>query len=139
MGNGMNDAKVFDEEGAPRGIGNQVSAEFNLLYRWHSAISDRDDKWTQNFYRELFPGKEPCKVGLNDLMMGLGYWESGLDPDPLKRPFANLKRQADGSYRDGDLVKILTESIEDPAGKISLSDIVLKEKLTLDDRFIRCE
>jgi hypothetical protein len=126
MGDGMNNAKVFNEEGAPRGIGNQVSAEFNLLYRWHSAISDRDDKWTQDFYRELFPGKEPSGVGLTELMRGLGHWEHGLDPDPVKWPFAKLERQANGSYRDGDIVKILTESIEDPAGKTSLCDILLK-------------
>jgi linoleate 10R-lipoxygenase len=120
MGDGMNHVKVFTEDGAPRGIGNQVSAEFNLLYRWHSAISDRDDKWTQDFYRELFPGKEPSAVGLTELMKGLGYWEHGLNADPLKRPFAKLERQANGSYRDEDIVKILTESIEDPAGKTPL-------------------
>ena len=129
MGDGMNHVKVYMEDGVPRGIGNQVSAEFNLLYRWHSAISDRDDKWTQEFYRELFPGKEPSAVGLSELMMGLGHWEQGLDSDPLKRPFAKLKRQANGSYRDEDVVKILTESIEDPAGKVFRGGM-LGEKLT---------
>lgn len=36
--------------------------------------------------------------------------------EPLERPFAALKRQADGSFNDDDLVKILTTSIEDVAG-----------------------
>jgi hypothetical protein len=126
MGDGKNHAKVFNQDGTPRGIGNQVSAEFNLLYRFHPAISERDDKWTQDFYRELFPGKEPCEVGVTELMKGLGRLEHGLDPDPVKRPFAKLERQANGSYRDADLVKILTESIEDPAGETSLRDILLK-------------
>jgi hypothetical protein len=139
MGDGMNNVKVFNEEGAPRGIGNQVSAEFNLLYRWHSAISDRDDKWTQDFYRELFPGKEPSEVGLTELMRGLGGWERGLDPDPLKRPFAKLERQANGSYRDADIVKILTESIEDPAGKTRLRHILLRTRDLLDYRLIWCK
>ncbi len=26
--------------------GNQVSAEYNLVYRWHAAVSERDDDWT---------------------------------------------------------------------------------------------
>ncbi|KAI9777325.1 MAG: hypothetical protein M1839_008933 [Geoglossum umbratile] len=123
MGDGMNHVKVFTEDGAPRGIGNQVSTEFNLLYRWHSAISDRDDKWTQDFYRELFPGQEPSAVCLTDLMKGLGRWEHGLDADPLKRPFAKLERQANGSYRDEDVVKILTASIEDPAGSFGANNV----------------
>jgi len=25
---------VFDSEGTPKGLGNQVSAEFNFVYRW---------------------------------------------------------------------------------------------------------
>src|SRR5437763_1690872 len=110
MGDDTNHAKASGEDGAPRYIGNQVSVEFNLLYRWHSAISDRDDKWTQEFYKELFPGREPSEVGTRELMMKLGSMEAGLDADPLKRPFGRLQRQADGSYRDEDLVKILTES-----------------------------
>ncbi|KAI9860958.1 MAG: hypothetical protein M1813_005637 [Trichoglossum hirsutum] len=123
MGDGMNNAKVFDDEGAPRGIGNQVSAEFNLLYRFHPAISERDDKWTQDFYRELFPGREPSEVGIPELLKGLGRLERGLDPDPAKRPFAKLERQANGSFRDADLVKILTESIEDPAGAFGANNV----------------
>jgi linoleate 10R-lipoxygenase len=30
--------KNFSSDGTPRGIGNQVSAEFSLAYRWHSCI-----------------------------------------------------------------------------------------------------
>ena len=33
-----------DKTGIQRGIGNQVSVEFNLLYRFHSPISQRDRK-----------------------------------------------------------------------------------------------
>src|SRR5271170_5809049 len=29
------------------GVGNQGSAEFNLVYRWHSAIGKKDEKWTE--------------------------------------------------------------------------------------------
>ena len=107
--------KVFGQEGAPRGTGNQVSAEFNLAYRWHSCISEKDDKWTQNLYKELF-GKDAHEVSLPELLKGLGQWEHSLDKDPQKRPFAHLERQSDGTYKDDDLVKIMIEAIEDTAG-----------------------
>lgn len=29
-----NFSNVFDPDGTPRGLGNQVSAEFNFVYRW---------------------------------------------------------------------------------------------------------
>lgn len=106
---------VFGQEGVPRGTGNQVSAEFNLAYRWHSCISEKDDVWTQNLYKELF-GKDAHEVSLPELLKGLGHWEHNLDKDPQKRPFAQLKRQPDGKFNDDDLVNIMTEAIEDTAG-----------------------
>ena len=108
--------KVFGKDGTPRGIGNQVSAEFNLVYRWHSATSKRDEEWTENAYREIF-GKDAGDVSMQELLSGLGKWEHDLvSKNPLDRPFAHLKRGADQRYNDDDLVKIMTESIEDTAG-----------------------
>lgn len=101
--------------GTPRGVGNQVSAEFNLAYRWHSCISDNDDKWTQELYKKLF-GKEAEDVTLQELLQGLGKWEHSLPKDPQQRPFADLQRDADGKFSDDALVDILTRSIEDTAG-----------------------
>lgn len=114
--------KIFTADGTPRGIGNQVSAEFNLVYRWHSCISDRDDKWTQNLYRELF-GKESHEVSMMELLMGLSKWEHSLPKDPHKRDFAHLQRGADGKFSDDDLVKIITESIEDTAGSFGANNV----------------
>lgn len=39
-------------EWVPRGEGNAVSLEFNLLYRWHAALSRQDTKWTENMFKE---------------------------------------------------------------------------------------
>ena len=112
--------KKFGHDGTPSGVGNQVSAEFNLAYRWHSCISDRDDKWTRNLYKDLF-GKEAEDVNLSELLQGLGKWEAGLSQDPQKRPFAGLKRDAEGKLPDDELVELLTSSVEDVAGTQSLS------------------
>lgn len=107
---------LFDKNNTPRGIGNQVSAEFNLVYRWHSAISDRDDKWTQALFKQLF-GKEASEISTPELLMGLKKWEETMPKDPVERNFNNLKRDDKGKFNDDDLVEIMTSSIEDVAGR----------------------
>lgn len=37
----------------PRGVGNAVSVEFNMLYRWHSAISAKDEQWLEMTIRRF--------------------------------------------------------------------------------------
>ncbi|EGX44212.1 hypothetical protein AOL_s00210g1 [Orbilia oligospora ATCC 24927] len=44
--------KKAGKEGLPRGIGNQVSVEFNLLYRFHCAIGQDDEVWMNNLIRK---------------------------------------------------------------------------------------
>ena len=110
---------VYANDGTPKGVGNQVSLEFNLLYRWHAAISDRDDKWTQGFAKKVFPGKDMSKISVIEFKMGLGTWAQSLDPDPGKRDFdlGEIKRdKKTGLFDDAALVKVLVESIEDCAG-----------------------
>lgn len=108
--------KTFDGEGVPRGVGNQVSCEFNLLYRFHSAISKRDNEWTKEFYARILPGVDPLTVSMPMLLQGINKFEQSIDADPSKRVFGGLARTNDGTFDDADLVKILKESIEDPAG-----------------------
>lgn len=48
---------AFDSEGLPQGVGNQVSAEFNMIYRWHAAISDHDETWANELATKVFGGK----------------------------------------------------------------------------------
>ena len=40
---------VGSKDTISRGYGNQVTTEFNLLYRFHSPLSRRDDGWTRRF------------------------------------------------------------------------------------------
>ncbi|TVY82279.1 Psi-producing oxygenase A [Lachnellula suecica] len=108
---------------AAEGTGNQVSAEFNLIYRWHSAVSERDDKWTQGVYADMFPGKSAEEVTLPELLGALREMEMKLPEDPLKRPFAKLERKADGSLDDDALVEILQASVEDVAGSFGANKV----------------
>jgi hypothetical protein len=98
------------------GVGNQVSAEFNLVYRWHSTVSDRDEKWTQAKWEELFgKGRDPKTVDKYEFLKRMGKVYKDTDPDPLKREFAGLKRNSDGTLPDQALVDELVSSVDDCA------------------------
>jgi linoleate 10R-lipoxygenase len=99
----------------PSGLGNQCSVEFNLAYRWHSAISANDEKWTEQVYQDLM-GKPAEEVSVEELLGGLMKYGRSLEKDPSKRTFAGLQRQADGTFKDEELVEILTNAVEDVAG-----------------------
>ncbi len=113
--------EVAAEGGLPpleRGVGNQVSAEFNLLYRFHSAVSRRDDKWSALFFKGLFGDKKPEDVSLGEFVVGVLAHENRMPKEPSERVFGGLTRDPNtGLFDDGALVQILKESIEDPAGK----------------------
>ncbi|TVY84743.1 Psi-producing oxygenase A [Lachnellula suecica] len=109
----------FGQDGVPRGVGGQVSAEFNLLYRFHPAISQRDEKWIDDlFTKEIFPdiGKPLDQLDLVEFLQGVAKFESSVPVDPSKREFGGMKRGPNGRFKDGDLVASLKASIEDPAG-----------------------
>lgn len=98
----------------PSGLGNQCSVEFNLAYRWHSTISQGDEKWIDQLYLDLM-GKPADQVTMPELFAGMQKVVKGLDADPGKRTFAHLKRKDDGKYNDEELVNILKNATEDVA------------------------
>ncbi|KAK4169880.1 heme peroxidase [Cladorrhinum sp. PSN259] len=111
--------QMFDDQGTPRGVGNQVSVEFNLLYRFHSMISKKDENWTNNFFLQLLPGRTQAdleKITWRELAEAIGKYESEIPPDPSARVFGGIERdKATGKFKDEDLVRILKESMDDPA------------------------
>ncbi|KAH6616000.1 heme peroxidase [Chaetomium sp. MPI-SDFR-AT-0129] len=109
-------------QGAERGTGNVVSAEFNLCYRWHSCISAKDDKWIEDFYHELF-GKPGSELTTHDLIMGFAKYDGLIPEDPLERPFNKFKRGPDGKFNDDDLVNCMNDSVEDVAGSFGARNV----------------
>lgn len=107
----------------PEGVGNHVSAEFNLIYRWHSTISLKDEQWTIAEMKRLLKGKEPGTATMDDILRALGEWQADLPGQPEARTFENLTRLPDGTFPDDEMVKILTESIEDVAGSYGASRV----------------
>ncbi|KAG0665214.1 hypothetical protein C6P46_000313 [Rhodotorula mucilaginosa] len=91
----------------PRGTGNHVSAEFNILYRWHMAISAQDTEWLEG---EMTP---------DDLRAVWDGMNKELGDDPRKFTFGGFKRtgkDGTGPFRDQDIIATLTNATEWVAG-----------------------
>lgn len=64
--------RTVEHDVAPRGEGNVVSVEFNLMYRWHATLSAPDTAWAENEFQGLFPGKDLATLTKEDLKKALG-------------------------------------------------------------------
>lgn len=103
-------------DGPAMGVGNQVSAEFNLVYRWHSTVSIKDEKWTQNAFAEIFGDRKPDDIPMTEFLTELGKIEMKFQSQtPLERQFGEFKRKPDGYYDDEQLVESITSSCDDCA------------------------
>lgn len=114
---------IFNMEGTPVGIGNQVSAEFNLIYRWHCSVSEKDEKWMNDFMGELFPGRDPETLTTDELKAGLKRFGHSLPTDPGKWEFGGMKRDETGKFDDTELATIIQEATEDVAGAFGPKNI----------------
>ncbi|KAK6544846.1 hypothetical protein TWF694_001527 [Orbilia ellipsospora] len=115
--------KSFHENGISRGIGNQISVEFNFVHRWHSCISKRDEMWYEEMYAALFPGQDIRNLDSQTLAAGLAKMEGAIADEPSARSFHGMSRDAEGALPDDDLVEILADSIEDTAGTFGPNNI----------------
>lgn len=108
--------------GSESGVGNAVSAEFNLCYRWHSCISEMDDKWIQDFYVQLL-GEDYGEMNLQTLIGAMKKFEASMPQDPAQRTFGGFTRGPDGSFSDDDLVNCLATAIEQPGGAFGARNV----------------
>ena len=114
---------LFGGKKVPEGTGNSCSAEFSLVYRWHSCVSQRDEAWTDKLLEEVNKVQVPVQ-GPAALRAKAVQWAENLkNQSPQNRPFENLKRQADGSYADDELCKIWVESVDDKAGAFGAAHV----------------
>lgn len=123
---------IFDEHGVPSGIGNQVSVEFNLVYRWHSTISERDATWVEDLYHDIF-GTNDITPYLRDraqFYKKVGPWFAEIKAKkPEEREHRDFRRRKDGRFNDEDLVNILAESTRDVAGAYGSKNVPLVMRL----------
>ncbi|EJU01027.1 linoleate diol synthase [Dacryopinax primogenitus] len=105
-----------DHEIAPLGEGNQISAEFNLLYRWHASTSAPDKEWIDDTFKTILQGKPYNQVTVEDFTTAAGKFMRPNDPDPKKWEFGGLKRDpVTLRFDDAALAKILKDATEAPA------------------------
>lgn len=117
----------------PRGVGNEVSREFNLLYRFHSIQSENESIWVTKLIEGVFEGQDVPNLTPEQFFVGLITWMQKIPNEPLKRTVNHLVRNADGSYNDADLVAILQGAIDDPAGMYTVEERACLISLTLGE------
>jgi hypothetical protein len=114
------------KDGPPMATGNQVSAEFNLVYRWHASISTRDEKWTEALSAQMWAGATSMsEVPQYEIMKTLKKTEEHLQSlEPNERPFPALESETmtritegpyKGNFKDDEIAEFLTSGIEDCA------------------------
>ncbi|KAL6853115.1 hypothetical protein ACO1O0_007668 [Amphichorda felina] len=113
---------VGTKQGSEAGVGNVVSAEFNLCYRWHSCISEMDDKWIQDFYTELL-GEDYGTMDMRALITALKKFEATIPEDPAERTFNGFQRGPDGRFDDDELMDALATAIEQPGGAFGARNV----------------
>lgn len=106
--------REIDHEVSPRGQGNVVSVEFNLLYRWHSAVSQPDVEWTENLFAKSMKGVDMKTVSVKDFAANV---QQAMKPgaDFREWTFGGLER-TNGRFADSDLARILHNATAAPAG-----------------------
>ncbi|KIL62783.1 hypothetical protein M378DRAFT_12576 [Amanita muscaria Koide BX008] len=104
----------------PRGEGNVVSIEFNLLYTWHATLSTQNTDWLIEHFTKVL-GVDPRELTPENFRNAA----SKLRPKgaPREWEFAGLKRTPSGSFKDEDLAKILHDAIEWRAGAYGARNI----------------
>lgn len=119
----MDNYDPFSPEGTPKGIGNQVSMEFNLIYRWHATISSKNEAWCNDFFEKILEGKDPATTNQADMFAAMKRWAHSLPKDPADWTFGGLKRNDQGEFNDADLVDILSSTTDDVAAAFGARNV----------------
>ncbi|SJX64637.1 putative dioxygenase Ssp1 [Sporisorium reilianum f. sp. reilianum] len=99
-----------------RGIGNSVAAEFSVLYRWHAAVSQNDEKWMNEFLEAQFPGKSPDEVSPMEFVAAAAALKHDfLDTDPGEWNLHNWERDAQGKFDDALIAQVVKDAVSDVA------------------------
>ncbi|EIM21655.1 heme peroxidase [Wallemia mellicola CBS 633.66] len=99
------------------GTGGAVSIEFNVLYRWHSVLSKSDTEWTENFFKKMFGDDVDFdKITPREFGQKAYGLIQASGNEPSERNIPGLSRQENGTFKNEDLVGVLKQAIDEPAG-----------------------
>ena len=133
--------KNGQKDAITRGIGNQVTTEFNLLYRFHCAISQRDEDYTEKFMQKSIgrafpPGWDPKTLTVPEFMQ-VAAATSGQPHEPWETEFGLPRVENDneraqlpedekdlifgrntitGLFDDNQMIKELKKAMDTPIG-----------------------
>ena len=83
---------------SPRGEGNVVSVEFNLMYRWHSTLSEPDTAWIQQKFQSMIGGRDFSQVRVSLVsLVGFPSEHLQLNREELKTLYHAAKPPSDVS------------------------------------------
>jgi hypothetical protein len=106
---------ITGPNGFAKATGNQVSVEFNLIYRWHSTISPKGERWLNDHMSMICQGAKAEDLTPEQVRSAMQRYAATIPADPGLRTFDRLQRNAEGYFEDAELVRILTEAGEDTA------------------------
>ncbi|ELU37245.1 linoleate diol synthase [Rhizoctonia solani AG-1 IA] len=104
--NPFQDIVQSERNHVPRGEGNSVSVEFNLLYHWHSTTSAIDEQWTEGVFRKIFGDKPFEQITPGEFAKASALVASA-EPDKAKWEFGGMKRGSDGRFNDAELAQTI--------------------------------
>ncbi|KAH9821492.1 heme peroxidase [Melampsora americana] len=123
----------------PKATGNSVSVEFNVLYRWHSAISWSQTQWMEDKFSKALPSRNWDEMTGADLAKASALLRKELNAEEGSDPkFWKLSKYEthvpdegppeltsegvyerdpnSGKFRDEDIARILKDSTNEVAG-----------------------
>ncbi|KAG7089000.1 hypothetical protein E1B28_012947 [Marasmius oreades] len=113
--NPLVEMRQVNHELAPRGEGNAVSIEFNLLYRWHATLSREDEGWTEAMLQKYL-GQDADLSTVTPTQFYVAAVKALQYPDdPREWTFNGLER-VDGRFKDEDLANLILNATERRAG-----------------------
>ncbi|CAG8500253.1 10016_t:CDS:2 [Diversispora eburnea] len=104
----------------PTGVGNQVSLEFNFIYRWHPAIAEKDAEWAEDEFKRL--GITPEST-IDEFKEKVRNWATTLNEDPSKWTFNGMTRDEEGKFPNNKIAKEIINGTEKVAGAFGANGI----------------
>ncbi|KAH7131804.1 putative prostaglandin G/H synthase 2/cyclooxygenase 2, pgh2/cox2 [Dendryphion nanum] len=117
----------IDHHNVSRGIGNQVTVEFNLLYRFHCAISVHDEEYTKRFMQKTMGIANPDELTLETFV---ALMKQGAEMEKKKEKKTEpweiefgipgetgthfTRNKITGLFDDQTMINALTAAMDDP-------------------------
>ncbi|KAH8651167.1 heme peroxidase-domain-containing protein, partial [Xylariales sp. PMI_506] len=132
--------EAINHKNVSRGLGNQVTVEFNLLYRFHCAISLRDEKYTEAYMRkkkkdvsgphEDISNWDPKKATLDDFAKIARASGSEGQKDPSETVFgiagtdyAFTRDPVTNLFDDDKMIEELVKSMDEPISNFGPNNV----------------